>query len=244
MAKFVLRTREVGPGSRPVGFVLTHKDMKTRLVFLLFALLATSFAHGQDVTTRSATATPDHEVSTADVDAASRDTLMALPLMTEPAFLLRAPGFDGVSPFWAGTDGTGWLLHTGFNANLSFSVTAGLGSHAPRGVGFGQRAAFAYALPLSDRFSVAAGVYADNFDWGAANWRDGGVAAAVAYRLTDVVSIYGYGTKSFMPKKRNYFGPPLPAFLNPGGDRIGAMVDFKVGRNASIQVSVERGSQP
>ena len=59
----------------------------------------------------------------------------------------------------------GWRLHEGFNAQFGMSLTAGLGKHAPRGVGFGQSAAFAYVWPLSKKLSFAAGITATNFNW-------------------------------------------------------------------------------
>lgn len=209
--------------------------MKARLFILLFSVLAALSVRGQDVA-------PQRRAAPAAPDTAAADTLLALPLAAEPAFLLRAPGFEGMSPFAAGLDGCGWQLHAGFNAALSLNVTAGFGSHAPRGAGFGQDLAFAYAFPLTQRLSAAAGLCATHFNWGPFRWTGGGLAAALAYRLTDDVSLYAYGAKSFLPRKGFGLHGPLPLFLHPDGDRIGAMIDFKVGRNASIQVSVERGN--
>ena len=64
-----------------------------------------------------------------------------------------------------------WQLHKGFNAQLSLHAIAGFGSGAPRGVGFGQDAAFMYALPLTSRLSAAGGLYVSNLDWGGRNYR-------------------------------------------------------------------------
>lgn len=174
--------------------------------------------------------------------AAAADSLATPPAEEVRAFLLRAPGFDATDPFWRDGSSASWWLHEGFNAQFSMSLSVGFGKGALKGVGFGQSAAFAYALPLTDRLSVAAGVYADNWDWGPLRLTEGGVAATVAYRLTDAVSVYAYGTKSFFPRHKFPGGNAFPLFLRPGGDRIGAMLDFKLGHNASIQVSVERSS--
>ena len=56
-------------------------------------------------------------------------------------------GIYSCLPTFYGAGPDSWKLHEGFNAQFSLSVTAGLGSHAPRGVGFGQDAAFMYAQP-------------------------------------------------------------------------------------------------
>lgn len=176
--------------------------------------------------------------------AATADSLATPPSDEASAFLLRAPGFDATDPFWRDGSSASWWLHEGFNAQLSMSLAVGFGKGAFRGVGFGQSAAFAYALPLTDRLSVAAGVYADNWDWGPMRLTEGGVAATVSYRLTDAVSLYAYGTKSFFPRHDMPHTAAFPLFWRPGGDRFGAMIDFKLGRNASVQVSVERSSAP
>lgn len=182
---------------------------------------------------------------TADsVAADSIDALLALPIADKssfgfaaPNFQLSAPGFYGFSPYY--TMGNAWELHEGFNAQVSMSLTAAFGHHAPHGVGFGQSAAFAYAIPLNDRFAVAAGVYADNMTWGGRRFTDGGVAAAVRYRLSDAVNLYGYATKSFISDeaRRHSLFPYYPAQL---GDRIGAMAEFKIGEKAMIQVCIEQ----
>lgn len=169
------------------------------------------------------------------------DTLRRLPLLpSSSSFVLPAPGFDALSPCLYGGYGPSWRLHEGFNAQFGLSLSAAFGRGAPRGVGFGQHAAFAYALPATERLSFAAGVYASNMDWGGL-WRtEGGVAAVVGYRLTDAVSLYAYGTKRIVPREdRSRYGM-FPLYLYEPKDRVGAMAEFKLGNNAMIQVSVER----
>ena len=134
-----------------------------------------------------------------------------------------------------------WPLHEGMNAQFGMSLTVGLGKHAPKGVGFGQSAALAYVLPLDNRWSLAAGVYARNMDWGGWHTTDGGVTGIVGYRLSEAVSLYAYGSKSFLPTDRRFrFRQPLaPTYLFEPKERIGAAAEFKLGENAVIGVSVE-----
>ena len=178
-----------------------------------------------------------------DGDGVVADSLSAplpLPLNT-PLFGIPAPGFDGCLPWYMGTYGTMWNLHEGFNAQLGMSLMAGLGKHAPSGVGFGQTANLAYAMPLGKGFSVAAGLYLQNMDWGAYSQRDVGLSAVLGYQINDIVSVYAYGTKSFMPNRE----PSVmasPFYPDNFRDRIGAMAEFKIGENAKISVSVERSS--
>lgn len=155
--------------------------------------------------------------------------------------LMEHPGMPSFSPFsFSPYYGADWRLHEGFNAQLELSLAAGIGHHRPKGVGFGQNAAFAYALPLSERFSVAAGIYATHWDWGGRSYTDGGVAASFCYRLTDRINLYAYGAQSFVPSShKDGFGSPFWPYGNPK-NRFGAMAEFKIGENASIQVSVER----
>ena len=142
-------------------------------------------------------------------------------------------GLYGIVPFYYHP--LSWQLHEGFNASVGLNVTFSPDSYAPSGVGFGQDAAFMYAFPVNNRLSVAAGLYANNMDWGFYNYKNVGFAAVATYRLTDKISIYAYGNKSFMPKRSLYYYP-LPNFTP---DRIGGMVNFKLGESASISIGVE-----
>lgn len=161
-------------------------------------------------------------------------------------FDMAAPGFSGCHPLAGCYDTSWWRLHQGLNASLSMSVTAAFGRGAPRGVGFGQSAAFAYALPLTQKLSLAAGIYAHNMDWGRWHHTDVGVSAALCYKATDRVNVYGYVTRRFMPRPGGVrFSlaptavPSHPYFPLPFTTRIGGMAEFKIGENAMIQVGVE-----
>lgn len=222
--------------SRPIRSFLTA-------ALLLLPLTATAQAIEETTAPVASVEAPEAIETTTLTDSTDNATL-TLPIVDKssfgfaaPNFLLSAPGFYGFSPYY--NMGNSWQLHEGFNAQVSMSLSAAFGHHAPHGVGFGQSAAFAYALPLSDRFAVAAGVYADNMTWGGRQATDGGVAAAVRYRLTDAINLYGYATKSFISDeahRHSLFPYNPPQF----GDRIGAMAEFKIGEKALIQVSVEQ----
>ena len=82
---------------------------------------------------------------------------------------------------------------------------------------------------------MAAGLYASNMNWGGMNYRNIGFAAIAGFQVNERISLYAYGTKSFMPK-RSPFYYPLPNF-DP--DRIGGMVNFKLGESSSFSIGVE-----
>ena len=84
----------------------------------------------------------------------------------------------GITPFDYAY--TAWELHKGFNASVGLNVTFSPSRYAPSGAGFGQNAAFMYAVPVTDRLSVAAGIYANNFNWGFIDYRNVGFAAVAA----------------------------------------------------------------
>ena len=140
----------------------------------------------------------------------------------------------GITPYTLGGYAN-WDLHRGFNASLGMNVSVGFGKHALHGVGFGQDAAFLYAVPLNNRVSMAGGVYATNMDWGNYSYRNVGVTGIIAFKATDRITLYGYGNKSIMPK-RTFPTYPLPNFTP---DKFGGMVNFKVGESASISLGVE-----
>ncbi len=132
-----------------------------------------------------------------------------------------------------------WQLHKGFNAQLSLHAITGFGSGAPRGVGFGQDAAFMYALPLTSRLSAAGGLYVSNLDWGGRNYRQMGIAGVATYRVNDVISLYAYGSKTLLPGS---VAPYQAPFID--GDRFGGMVNFKFNDTFSMRFSVEHREAP
>lgn len=130
-------------------------------------------------------------------------------------------GMYGITPFDYGY--ATWQLHKGFNASIGLNLTFSPSKYAPSGVGFGQDAAFMYAVPITERLSVAGGLYASNMDWGFLRYHTVGIAGVAAYKLTDRISIYAYGNKSFTPQRPPYYYP-LP---NYAPDRIGGMINFR-----------------
>ena len=128
-----------------------------------------------------------------------------------------------------------WVLHEGFNASIGMNLTFSPSKHAPSGVGFGQDAAFMYAVPLNKRLSVAGGVYASNLSWGFLTYRNVGIAGVAAYKVNDRISLYAYGNKS-LAVRHPYYTYPLPDYCP---DRIGGMVNFKLNESSSISIGME-----
>lgn len=139
----------------------------------------------------------------------------------------------GITPFDYGF--ATWDLHKGLNASVGMNVTFSPSKYAPSGVGFGQDAAFLYAVPLNKRFSVAGGVYASNMSWGGLNYRNVGITGIAAFRVNERISLYAYGNKSLMPHRSSLYYP-LPNFAP---DRLGGMINFKLGESSSISFGVE-----
>ena len=190
--------------------------MKKFILFLLICLLYPFMGKAQN------------ETSPAVTDSLS----VPLPSPVPQSGLLYSPfSMYGITRFSYAT----WELHEGFNASLGMNITFSPSRYAPSGVGFGQDAAFLYAVPLTKRFSVAGGIYASNLDWGFIDYRNVGVAAIAAFKVNERISLYAYGNKSLMPKRSPLYYP-LPHFAP---DRFGGMVNFKLGESSSISFGVE-----
>lgn len=153
---------------------------------------------------------------------------------------VAAPGFYGFSPLYGGWRGGAMRLHEGFNASLGMSLTIPFGKNAPRGVGFGRDVTLAYVKPLSERWTLAAGLYAAGMSFGGWNDNEVGLSAALAYQLNDHVTLYGYGTKSLLSPARWRADGVLPWMYRMPKDRIGAMAEWKPTESLMIQVSVEK----
>ena len=221
--------------------------MKQILLTLWLCLIAVSLKAQTDLPAHPTTL-PDTLLATKAANACcslppATDSLsLSLPWSVPLSF--AGYGLDGCHPAYGGLYGPQWRLHEGFNAQLGLSVSAAFGKHAPKGVGFGQHAAFAYVLPVTSRFSVAAGIYAGNLDWGPWRQTDVGISGVLAYRLNERINLYAYGSKSFLPRQSafRFRRDPVPVFLDRMRDRIGAAAEFKIGNNATIGVSVEHSS--
>lgn len=137
---------------------------------------------------------------------------------------------------WLGINN--WDLHPGLNMNLGLSAFASFGKNARKGVGFGQYVSAMYAVPVTDRLSVAAGGWMSNVSWSHDTYRDAGLSAVIGYKFDDHWEGYLYGQKSLVNRR-----VPMPLYdLGRLGDRIGAAVKYNFNPSVSIQVSVERGN--
>lgn len=162
-----------------------------------------------------------------------------------------------------------WGLHRGLNAQIGASVFTQFGKGAHGGAGFQQNIALMYAMPVTDKLSVAVGGYLNNVNYAGGNWHDAGLSAVVGYRFNEHWEAYVYGQKSitnnvanrlryslydgyyggfggpgmggFGGFSRNFFGMPAYSVydLSNMGDRIGATVRYNFNDNLSIEVSVE-----
>ena len=149
-----------------------------------------------------------------------------------------------LSPYWYGR-WNNWQLHSGLNVSLGASVSAQFGKHARSGVGFGQSISAMYAMPLSERASLAVGGYFNNLSWGRDNFREAGLSAVFGYQFDEHWEAYIYAQKSLT----NNHKAPLPLYSsmyslgglhNGWGDRIGAAVRYNFNPSFSIEVSLEK----
>ena len=161
----------------------------------------------------------------------SLDTKLFAPIT--PVGMSTPFGMYGITP--VSYNYANWELHKGFNASLGMHVTFSPSKYAPSGVGFGQDAAFMYAVPINNRLSIAGGLYATNMDWGFINYKNVGIAGVAAFKLNDKITLYGYGNKSLMPQRSPLYYP-LPNF---SPDKLGGMINFKIGESSSISFGVE-----
>ena len=131
-------------------------------------------------------------------------------------------------------------LHPGFNVSLGASVFAPIGKHRYGGAGFSQDITAVYAMPLTNRLSLAVGGYFNNITWGHHSYRDAGVNAILGYRFNEHWEAFIYGQKSFLKPEM-----PLPLYyMHDVGDRIGAAVRYTPNHTFSVTVSVEGRSEP
>lgn len=195
-------------------------------------------------------------------DVASSDSLHLPKLNSygQPQTISRYPlCFDG----WYS-----WGLHKGLNMQLGASVFTQFGKGARGGAGFGQNISLMYAMPLTEKLSVAIGGYLNNVNYAGDNWHDVGLSAVLGYRFNDHWEAYVFGQKSitnnvynrlnyaaygnwyngmgcgygrFGGFGTNFYGFPAYSAYELGnmGDRIGATVRYNVNSSMSIEVTVE-----
>lgn len=239
-----------------------------RHIFLLLALLAVASAQAQEkrgqrlpgtnmITTsprpmttyerdNSFLASPLHGGERIDMDAPRQEE-------TEDAdttATLNLPALDHngqVRPisrypysWWGGYDN--WDLHPGLNVSLGASVATTFGKGGLSGAGFAQNISMMYAVPLSDKLSLAVGGYFNNMDWGRYSYRQAGINAVLGYRFNEHWEGYAYLQKSIVSSNKPL---PYPLYdMGHMGDRIGAAVRYNFNPNFSIQINVEGSRQP
>lgn len=137
-------------------------------------------------------------------------------------------------PFY-GLGYTDWSLHKGLNVNIGASVFATFGKHSHyKGAGFGQNISMMYAMPITNKLSVALGGYFTNTSWSHDSYRDAGLNAVLGYKFNERWEAYLFAQKSLVNKRM-----PLPLYdVNGLGDRIGAAVKYNFSPSFSIQMSV------
>lgn len=204
------------------------------LIILLISLPQYGVAQNNESETISVKQDSAYNIKQKQIPISNTDSL-STPLVAPIMQAGMYPSFSmyGISPF--SYSYANWELHKGFNASLGMHVTFSPSKYAPSGVGFGQDAAFMYAVPINNRFSVAAGLYATNMDWGFINYKNVGIAGVAAFKLNDRITLYGYGNKSLMPQRSPLYYP-LPNF---SPDKLGGMINFKISESSSISFGVE-----
>ena len=108
------------------------------------------------------------------------------------------------------------------------------------GTGFTQDISAMYAMPLTNKLSVALGGYFSNVLFDHTTFRYGGLSAVLNYRFNDHWEAYVYGQKSLVETNRQM---PLWGMGNIG-DRIGAGVIYHVNPTFSFEVNVEYFDRP
>ena len=134
-----------------------------------------------------------------------------------------------------------WELHKGLNVSLGASVFAQFGKHAYHGAGFSQNISAMYALPVTNRLSLAIGGYFNHISWMHRSFKDAGISAILGYQFNERWSAYIYGQKSLV--KNDYMPRPL-YHMHALGDRIGAAVRYNFTPSFYMEVSVETQKMP
>lgn len=206
-----------------------------RIFALAIALMTglTARAQEAELTARA----PEAELTTRAQDILPPDSVM----QPAPLHLPELNSLGQMRPisrwpmYYSLTGFHNWQLHQGMNLSLGASVFAGFGKHAPSGAGFAQSGSGMYAWPLTDKLSLAAGVYFLNANWGGMNLRDVGLSAVLGYRFNERWEGYVYGQKSLMRTKVPWYFYDAQEL----GDRIGAAIRYNFSPAFSVQLSVE-----
>ena len=236
--------------------------MRTRILFFISTLLWCSVAFGQEPGQRQTAPLDINDIEpTSSLDMTT--TLSGNPLAAaQPGYALGyQPVYDdslhlplmdasgrvlslGYLPFGYMYGMSGWPaygLHRGLNLSVGASVFAQFGKHARGGVGFSQQVSALYAVPLTDRLSLAVGGYFDRIQWHNNTVHDAGLTAVLGYQFNEHWEAYLYAQKSLV---NNHDLPYYLYGMGPMGDRIGGAVKYNFNPSMSIQVSVEHIQRP
>lgn len=127
-----------------------------------------------------------------------------------------------------------WRLHKGLNVSLNASVFASFGKKPFRGAGFAESVDAMYALPLSDRLSLALGGYIGSVHFRGDTFHDAGLTAVLGYKFSERLEGSVFAEKSLMDKRM-----PMPlCYDNNVGERIGAALEYHFTPSFSVNVSV------
>lgn len=166
------------------------------------------------------------------------DEVYAAEADTSTLLVVPSPTLDPMVPYEEGYYVDGWRLHKGLNAQFSMNVTAGFGSHAPKGVGFGQSVALAYVYPVNDKLMIAAGISANHMKWGGFNSTQVGLRGLVIYNPNERINLWAYAEKNFVNKQQGGF-IGYPWYYDQPSERFAAGGNFKIGSNTEIGFSIE-----
>lgn len=147
-----------------------------------------------------------------------------------------------------------WGLHQGLNVQLSASVVAAFGKHAPKGAGFAQNLQATYLTPINRKLTLMAGGYVNNLNWGGMNARNAGLYGELSYQIDEHWEAHVYGQKNisgnttgFIPGLYGSYGLGMMGMGSPlyggylgGVDRIGAGVRYMPNQSFSVEVNVEQ----
>lgn len=183
---------------------------------------------------------PIHTASPTQQEEAVADTAKTLNLPSLNANGQVQPLSRYPYSWWGGYQN--WDLHPGLNVSLGASVMTTFGKGGLSGAGFSQNISMMYALPLTQRLSLAVGGYFNNMDWGRYSYRQAGVSAVLGYKFDDHWEGYIYAQKRIVGSNK-FLSYPLYN-LGQGGDRIGAAVRYNFNPSFSIQINVEGSRQP
>lgn len=223
--------------------------MNIRYYIISAALFYCAFANAQEKRTDIKPRLADTPALTADSISNSGHASEAIaPIYGEGLDSLHLPtmnSYGQVRPvnmyplYWGGW--SDWNLHSGLNVSLGASVFAQFGKHANHGAGFTQSISAMYAMPITNKLSLAAGGYFNNIYWSHDNYRDAGLSAVLGYQFDEHWEAYLYGQKSLVNDRHI----PYSIYdMNNIGDRIGAAVKYNFNPSFSVQLSVEQRWMP